>query len=311
MTVTVGVLGGGGFGRGLAKAAARAKNPVTLWSRTPRDVGPGIETTHDLAKATRVDLIFVAVPSAHALETAHDLRPYVDGSHRIVHVSRGLVGEDLMTITRLFREETAVRRVGALAGPLVADALEAGTPSGAIVGTLFPEIARLVRHAIGGPTLRIYETDDVVGVESASALVGMLALAAGFAQGFGAGPSALAVMCTRGLAEAQRIGHVLGARERTFNGLAGIGDLLAATSGDERPEVKLGRALARGATIEQAGREAGANIEGVSIARRVADYAARRNVETPIASTIADVIDGRLAATKAVEALMTREARGE
>lgn len=307
----VSVLGGGGFGRGLAHAAARAKNTVTLWSRTPRDVGNGVVNTQDLGKAVDAELLFVAVPSTHVLETARALRPYVDGSHRVVHVSRGLVGPELVTITRLFREETAVRRVGALGGPLVADALEKGTPSGAIVGTLFPEIAKLVREAIGSATLRIYETDDVVGVESASALVGMLALAAGFAHEIGVGPSALAILCTRGLAEAHRIGHALGGREKTFHGLAGVGDLLAATSGDDRPELKLGRALARGATLEQAGREAGANIEGVTIARRVAEYAARRNVEVPIAATIAELVERKIAPGKAIEALMTREQRVE
>lgn len=311
MTMRVAVLGGGGFGRSLALAAARAGNSVVLYSREERAVPAGIEATRDLATAAHADILFVAVPSPHVLSVAHALRPHLDGSHRLVHVSRGLVGDGLVPITRLLREETAARRIGVLAGPLVQSALATGAPSGAIVGSLFPEVAHAVRSAIGSRTLRIYQTDDVVGVEVASALVGMLALAAGFVQATGAGPAALGVMCTRGIAEAQRVGHALGAREKTFTGLAGFGDLLAATSGDDRPEIRLGRALAKGMSLEQAAREAGAYIEGVTIARRVADFAQRRNMEAPIAHAIGEVVGGKLSVAEAIDALMMREARSE
>lgn len=317
MTLRIGVVGGGGFGRGIATAGARAGNEVILWSRTPAradtDARGSTGSARDyrntaaLGDLAKTDLIFIAVPSLHVREVAHALGAYLDGSHLLVHVSRGLIGDDLRAITRVLREETPVVRLGALAGPLVAEALIDGTPSGAIVGSLFPEVASAVRGAIAGETLRIYSTDDVTGVEVASALVGMLALAAGFALGIGMGPSALAVLCTRGIAEAQRVGVKLGAKERTFVGLAGFGDLVSAVAGDERPEIKLGRALGKGASLAEAGRAAGAHIEGVSIARRIANFAERAKFAAPIAEATADMVEGKLSPREAVMSLMSRQ----
>lgn len=307
MTVPVGILGGGGFGRGLAHAAHRVGQRVVLWSRSDRHELPeGIETTDDLAALARAELIFVAVPSQHVAGLVRDLGRHLDGSHFLVHVSRGLVGDELTTLTHVLRSETPVRRVGVLAGPLVADALAEGTPGGGIVGTGFPEVVSAVRESIGGPTLRIYSTDDVNGVEVASAMVGLLALGMGFATALGIGPGALAVMGTRGMVEAARLGRLLDARERTFGGLAGFGDLLAALGGDDRPEMRLGRAMAEGHSLAEAAKSAGAHIEGVTIARRVARYAARMGVEVPISQALADVLEERLTLEQALESLMTR-----
>jgi glycerol-3-phosphate dehydrogenase (NAD(P)+) len=308
MTVKVGVIGGGGFGRGIALSACRAENDVVLWTRGfHKGEGAPYHTTTDLAALKDRDIIFLAVPSPYMSETSTALGTHLDGRHLLVHVSRGLVGDNLQTLTRVLHSTTPCRRVGALAGPLVADALAKGTPGGGIVGSLFPEVAEMVREAIAGPALKIYGTDDVVGVELASALVGLLALALGYAQGLGIGPSALAVLCSRGIAESQRIGLVLGAREKTFAGLAGFGDLVAAASGDDRPEMKLGRAIARGVNVTDAGREAGAHIEGVTIAERVASYAMRMHIEAPIAATTAAVLAGKMTAQAAVAALMSRQ----
>jgi len=314
VSLRVGIVGGGSFGRGLATAAARAGNDVTLWSRAAHssDATPApYRRTSALADIAATELIFVAVPSPHVRDTARALGAHLDGSHLLVHVSRGLIGDGLHTITRVLREETPVVRLGALAGPLVADALAAGTPSGAVVGSLFPEVGAAVRQAIAGETLRIYTTDDVAGVEVGSALVGMLALATGFAMGIGSGPAALAVLCTRGIAEAQRVGTRLGARERTLAGLAGFGDLTSAVAGDERPEIRLGRALAQGRSLEDAARDAGAYIEGVSIARRVARFAEQAGVDAPIAAATAAVVDGVLAPRDAMRALMARQVTPE
>jgi glycerol-3-phosphate dehydrogenase (NAD(P)+) len=307
MSTPVAVLGAGSFGRGLAHAAARVGRDVIIFSRVETDVGiDRVTTTNRLADLARAELIFVAVPSQHIEEVARDLGEHIDGRHLLVHVSRGLAGPDLTPLTRVLRELTPCRRVGALAGPLVADALTEGRTGGAIVGTRFPEIANAVRDAIGGPMLRIYSTDDVHGVEVASAMVGLLTLTGGFARHLGMGPAALAVMATRGLAEAARLGVALGALERTFYGLAGTGDLMAVLAGDDRPELRLAAAVAEGKSIEQATEAAGSNIESMELARRVADYADRAGVSAPIAEAMAEVLDGRCTPSDAVTRLMTR-----
>ena len=306
-SLPIGVLGAGNFGRAVARAASRAGRRVELWGRTPRDLSDArIHSTSDLSVLAEAELIFVAIPSQYVRAAATDLGAYLDGRHLLVHVSRGLIGEELLTITQCLREVTAARRVGALAGPLDADALANGAPCGAIVGSRFDEVARAVRDAIGGPALRIYDTRDVIGVEVASAMVGLLALATGYASEAGVGPAALAVFLTRGMAEATRLAVSLGAQSSTLMGLAGYGDLMAVAAGDERPEVRLGRALARGQRVQEAAEAAGANIEGVSIAARVAQFAEVTGLEAPIAAVIARFVDGELSRDAAIAALMAR-----
>jgi glycerol-3-phosphate dehydrogenase (NAD(P)+) len=305
--VTVAVVGGGGFGRGLALAAAREGRPVVLWSRQPRELdAPGVRSTTHLADLADAELVFLAVPSVHVRALAVELGTHLDGSHLLVHVSRGLIGEQLETLTQLLREVTPVRRVGALAGPLVAKALIEGQPGGGIVGSLFPEVADAVCHALAGKRLRIYRTDDVVGVEVASAMVGLMALGLGYAQGMGFGPGTLAVLGTRGLAEAARVAVARGADERTFAGLAGAGDLMAAVAGDGRPEVEFGRALAEGRPVEEAAARAGAYVEGSSIAAQVAAFAGRTGIEAPVSTALAKLIRGTITGEKVIAELMAR-----
>ncbi len=307
----VAVVGAGGFGRAIAQAAARCGRDVILWSRSERSSEEArVRRTSALAEVAAAELAFVAVPSPFVASVADELAPHLDGRHYLVHVSRGLIGEELAPISRVLRERTPAHRVGALAGPLAVDALREGSPSGAIVGTRFPEVADAVREAIGSPALRIYDTDDVVGVEVASAMVGLLALTAGYAQAMEVNGTTLAVFLTRALAEAARIAPTLGADPQTLFGLAGMGDLMAVLAGGDRPEVRLGRALAGGAPLAAAGAEAGAHIEGVSIAQRLAEHARRMDLEAPITQAIVGVLEGR-SAQEALDALMAREVGSE
>ncbi|NNE20658.1 MAG: NAD(P)-binding domain-containing protein [Myxococcales bacterium] len=306
MTLRIGVVGAGGFGRAIAQASARHGHEVVVWSRKDRELPDPIETSTDIESVRGCELIFLAVPARHAIEAAERLGEVVDGRHLMVHISRGLIGPELKTITKVIAEKTVCRRLGALAGPLVADALAEGRPSGAILGTGFPELTAMVREALGGSKLRVYDTPDVVGVELASATVGFLTVVLAYADEVGVGPSTLAVLATRGMVEVSRIGQTLGAEESTFMGLAGLGDLIAAVAGDERPEIRLGRALAKGATLSSAVGEAGAYIEGIEVAAQMMEHARRLDLETPISSTFVALSQGRISSDDAIQALMER-----
>lgn len=306
MSLRIGVVGAGGFGRAIAQASARHGHEVVVWSRRERELPEPIETSTDIGSIRNCELIFMAVPARHAIETAEQLGEVVDGRHLMVHISRGLIGPELRTITKVIAEKTVCRRLGALAGPLVADALAEGRPSGAILGTGFPELTEMVRDALGGSELRVYDTPDVVGVELASATVGFLTVVLAYAKEVGVGPSTLAVLATRGMVEVSRIGQTLGAEESTFMGLAGLGDLIAAVAGDERPEIRLGRALAKGATLSSAVGEAGAYIEGIEVASQMMEHARRLGLETPISSTFVALSQGRMSSDDAIHALMER-----
>jgi glycerol-3-phosphate dehydrogenase (NAD(P)+) len=123
----IAVVGGGSFGWGLALAAERAGREVLLWSRRPQREGtPKIHLASSLAELARAELVFFAVPSPVMPALARELGVHLDGAHYLVHVSRGIVGDELQTLSQVLRTCTPCRRVGALAGPLVAQALADG-----------------------------------------------------------------------------------------------------------------------------------------------------------------------------------------
>jgi glycerol-3-phosphate dehydrogenase (NAD(P)+) len=313
MSPPIGVVGGGSFGQSLARAAVRVGQRVILWSRQERrlDGGDALVHTTRLPDLAPAELVFFAVPSPHVTALADELGHYLDGSHLLVHVSRGLIGPELGTVSEVLGSRTPCRRVGALAGPLVAKNLAEGHPGGAIIGSAFPEVIEAVTEAIGGPRLRVYGTDDVVGVEVASALVGLVALALGYALRMGMEPGTLAVLATRGLAEATRVGEVRGGLSRTFAGLAGAGDLIAAVAGDGRPEVEFGKALAEGLDLRAAAERAGAYVEGAALAAHVAAFGRLRGIQVPLSVGIAKLMAGEISAKQLAEALMARPAKRE
>ena len=308
MSARIAVVGGGAFGWGLALAAERAGHEVLMWSRRPQREGTKrVHLVGALAELAAAELVFFAVPSPHMPAIASELGQHLDGAHFLVHVSRGIVGEELQTLSQVLRTRTPCRRVGALAGPLVAQAMIDGAPGGGIVASRFPEVQAAVSAALGGQSLRIYRTDDLIGAEFASTGVGLLAMAVGFGRGLGLGPATLAVMASRGMSECTRIGVALGGRTETFTGLAGYGDLIAAVADDGRPELAVGRELAAGTPLGQIGRQIGAYVEGLESARRIAAYARRTGAHAPLISLCADVFEGKVASGKALAALMSRQ----
>jgi glycerol-3-phosphate dehydrogenase (NAD(P)+) len=302
----VGVIGGGAWGLALAAAAARTGGTTLLLSRRAHngETPQGIELVGAGAElAERARLILLAVPSGVARDVVRDLGPYLDGRHFIVHGVRGLVprpndvtgrAEELETISDIVRDETPVRRIGALGGPALASDLLAGRPSVMVCGSRYPEVIRALRAAFDGPMVRLSATEDLLGLEWASALVGCLAIGVGYARGVGLGAGLLAAVITRAVEEAARLAAAAGGDDRTLLGLAGYGDLLASIAQTERPEMLVGEALAKGKSLEQALSEAKQRVEAVELTGRVVAWAEARGVAAPIFGTLSrSVLAGR------------------
>jgi glycerol-3-phosphate dehydrogenase (NAD(P)+) len=295
----VGIIGAGPFARALTAAVERAGRPVAAcpdWHDAP--------ILERLVEGTT--LVFLAAHSDELVALARRLGEVCDGRHALVHPLRGLVGDALEPTSTILRAHTPVKKIGALGGPLVAAAMLDGRPSGGIVGSRFGEVCDLVRAALVSPSLRMYATDDLLGVELAACLMGVLAMGAGFSRAAGVGASASGVLLTRGVHEAATIATLWGARRETFFGLAGFGDLLAAVADDDRPEVRLGRLLGGGMPLAQVSAAVGGVPESVRIGTAVAAKAARAGIETPIFRALGEIATGRPPA-EAIAELMRHE----
>jgi glycerol-3-phosphate dehydrogenase (NAD(P)+) len=291
----VAVVGGGAWGLALAAAAARTGKTVLVLSRralTKSELPAGVTLAKDNREiAERARLLILAIPSSVARATARALGAHIDGRHIVVHGVRGLVGDgeqhELETMSDVIRDETPARRIGALGGPALVDDLLAGRPSVLVCGSQFPEVGAAASECFTHETLRLYTTHDRRGLEWASALVGCLAIGMGYAQGIGASPGLVAALLSRSVHEAGRLAEAAGGEERTLLGLAGYGDLLAATGQERRPEIVLGRALANGAKLSDALATLGQRIEAVELVPRVLAWAHRVGVRVPIFDMLA------------------------
>jgi len=312
-TRAVAVIGGGPWGLALASASARAGTKTWLYSRKERVAAlpHGVTQALDYRQIADVArLVILAVPSQTAGEVAFAMGEYLDGRHLVVHGIRGIAKDAMVPISDVIRRESPVRRIGAIGGPLVADDLAAGRPSVMVVGSSYPEVRKAVSEAFVTPTLRLYETDDLRGLEWASALVGCLMIGAGYAKASGFGAGMVAAFISRGVQEAGRIAAAAGGDERTLLGLAGYGDLLASVEQPARPEIKLGTALAAGKSLDQAKGEAKLRVEALELIPRVNAWAAAHKVKAPIFRALAEGILAAEPAAEVVHQLMTGPVEG-
>jgi glycerol-3-phosphate dehydrogenase (NAD(P)+) len=294
--MTVGILGGGRWGFALARAAQMAGNrAVVCTRRDTADRPEGVEVTGEVhVLGARATLIILAVPSNVARPVATTLGDSTTGAHYVVHAVRGLSSEGLLPISAVVRQETPVKRVGALAGPVLAHDLLEGRPSVIAVASHYPEVIESVKSAIASPSLRVSASDDIVGTEWASALVGAMLVGVGFARELGISEPLISGLMVRALREAASMGVAAGGLEKTFYGLAGIGDLMAAMAQqDARPEVAFGQRVAKGARSAQLAAEMGVRIEPIDLVPRLVTFARQRGLKTPVFETLAAVIEGR------------------
>jgi glycerol-3-phosphate dehydrogenase (NAD(P)+) len=303
----VAVIGAGSWGLALAAAAARSGTKTRVHSRrTDVALPPGVERAEQyLHVEPDARLVILAVPSPVVRDVARRLGDHLDGRHLVLHGIRGLTGPDLETIGDVIRDETPARRIGALGGPALSEDLLADRPSVLVCGSNFPEVTAAATAVLGSRTVRLYTTRDLRGVEWASALVGCRALAVGYGQGAGMSVGITAAFISRAMNEASRLAQAVGAEERTMMGLAGYGDLLAAIGQGDRPEVRLGRAVARGAKLDDALASLGERVEVVELAPRVAAWADKHKVPAPIFHAVVHALEGGHSAASLVETLMT------
>lgn len=215
----------------------------------------------------------------------------------LVHEIRAQVAPDLLT--------------GVLSGPSFAREVAAGQPTALVAASEHADVRAALVDAFHSDTLRVYASDDIIGVEVGGAVKNVLAIATGFCDGLKLGLNARAALITRGLAEMSRLGVALGAQNETFTGLSGLGDLVLTATGDLSRNRQVGLLLAQGQTLAQAVASLGHVAEGAYCARTVVQRAQALGIEMPISEAVVALLDGEVTPVQAVASLMERNATVE
>jgi glycerol-3-phosphate dehydrogenase (NAD(P)+) len=272
----------------------------------------GIEVVQELeASLHGVAAIVLAVPSqglAGVLALAGGFAPR---PAFWVIAAKGLEEASGRRMSEVFAAALPGRRSAVLAGPSLAREVALGQPASVLAASEDEASAARAQELFHAPVFRVYTNTDVIGVEIGTSVKNVVALAAGIVDGMGLGANAKGALVTRGLAEVTRLGVALGARERTFLGLAGVGDLVTTCASPLSRNRTLGEAIGRGVPVEAAIRGMTQVAEGVPTTRSAIRLAARHGVEMPIAEQVGRVLDGAVGPGEAVRALMTRPPRGE
>lgn len=340
------VLGAGAWGTALASHAAAAHD-VVLWGRDADQLAkmaadgvnaaylPGValaatlryERDFDAAVAhalADVDgLLVVATPVSGLREMTARIAALAQARGasgaapvRMVWLCKGFEADTNAMPHQMVAEVLAQAgspglHYGVLSGPSFAREVALGLPCALTIAGNSGDLAENAQRAFHHRAMRVYGSDDLVGVEVGGAVKNVLAIATGASDGLGLGLNARAALVTRGLAEMTRLGTALGGRVETFMGLAGMGDLILTATGDLSRNRRVGQELATGKTLQQVLESLGHVAEGVRCAQAVNALAAKHGVEMPITRAVCAVLFEGLAAADAVSQLLQRDARDE
>lgn len=323
----IAVLGAGAWGTAMALAAA-ARHDVVLWARDPAQAqrmqdlrcndrylpeaalpeGLQITADHVVALAhARDGLIVIGTPMSGL---RGELAALPAGA-RALWLCKGFEKDTGALGHEIAREIAPQARVGVLSGPSFALEVARGQPTALVAASTDAPLSACAVEAFHGDALRVYTSNDPVGVEVGGAVKNVMAIATGIADGLGLGQNARAALVTRGLAEMTRLGLALGARAETFMGLSGLGDLVLTATGDLSRNRRVGLMLAEGRSLGAALAALGHVAEGVYTAPTLQRRARELAVDMPITDAVVAVLAGALTPAQALRQLMARESRPE
>lgn len=326
----ISVIGDGGWGTTLSVYLAHKGFPVLLWGAFAENIDlirarrinekflPGIKIpqnvslTSDLGEAVNHgDLIILAVPSQYVAKILRCMRRYDLRKKTFLSVIKGIEQKSLLRVSEIIIRELGNIPLAVLSGPTIAGEVAKGIPSTAVIASRDIKLAKAIQHLLNSETFRIYTNADIIGLELAGSLKNIIALACGVCDGLGFGTNTKAAILTRGLVEMARLGQTLGAKQKTFSGLAGLGDLVTTCSSLQSRNRSVGEQLGKGKSIKDILKNMAMVAEGVATVKAAYRLSRKFKIAMPITTEVYNIIYRNKRPEKAVEDLMRRKIKAE
>ena len=332
MNITI--LGSGTWGIALARVLCLNGSSVTVWSKFADEAAaldrerkapnlPGvaipkeIRFTSDAAAAAQgADYLLNAVPSVYVRETAALFSAVLRDDPVWINASKGIESSTLMTLTEVIEDELVRSgrpkpRTVAISGPTHAEEVARDMPTLIVAAGEDEELTAGVQKLFEGSCIRPYSNRDKRGVQICGALKNVEALAVGIARGLGYGDNTRAAMITRGMEEIRRLGLAMGCNERTFFGLAGIGDLIVTATSSHSRNNRAGMLIGQGKTPQEALDEGGMVVEGVNALPAAIRLCEKYGMDMPLIDAVRQVIRNNADPKEIVQDLMGRKLKQE
>lgn len=330
---SMGIVGGGSWGTALAIHCASVGMSVSLWvyeedlarrmAETrendvylPNATLPGaIRVTHSFEDCLAgTQMVMSVVPSHLSREVWSEAHSYLPVDATLINATKGIEDGTYLTSSGVLAESIGgdiQNRMVTLSGPTFAREVARGQPAAAVIAGHNAGLSSTVQLALISENFRFYTNQDPIGVEVAASLKNVMAIAVGICDGLQLGHNARAALITRGLAELARLGVALGADPLTFQGLAGVGDLVLTCTGDLSRNRTLGLRLGRGEKLADITASTPMVAEGVRTTRSARGLARREGVVMPITEEIYKVLYSSRDVGQALKELMSRSPKRE
>jgi len=330
--MNVSVIGAGSWGTAVANLLAEKGYHVKLWARdgqlakdinrlhhNPRylkdiQLENEVEAVNHLTEALKfTDVIIFAVPSHAMREIVKSVKEALKSDPLIVSLTKGLETDTMMRMSEVISQVMPAQsgKVGVLSGPNHAEEVSLHVPSATVISSRRPRTATRLQEMFMTPYFRVYTNTDIIGVELGAAIKNVIAIAAGISDGLGYGDNTKASLMTRGLTEMTRLGVAAGAKDSTFAGLSGVGDLIATCTSQHSRNRAVGERLAKGASPAEITRETRMIAEGINTCAGINELAKKYKVEMPISRAVYEVIYKSKNPYECVQELMGRGATDE
>ncbi|GAB5453233.1 MAG: NAD(P)H-dependent glycerol-3-phosphate dehydrogenase [Halioglobus sp.] len=308
MTLRVGLLGGGSWGTTVASLVAR-NTAVKIWARdagTVEEINsrhtnekylPGATLPDDLCAVATIeeavsdiDVLIMGIPSQGFRAVLQEVKPHLRAWVPVISLTKGLEQETRLRMTQIIEEVLPGHPVGVLSGPNLAREIMAGQAAASVIAMEDDIIVRELQRLFSSGLFRVYTNNDVIGCELGGVLKNIIAIAVGMGDGQGAGDNTRSALITRGLAEATRLGTAMGGKEKTFAGLAGMGDMIATCTSPQSRNRHVGVQLGKGRSLDEIIEEMVMVAEGVKSAPTVIALAQEYDIDMPIARDVHRVV---------------------
>lgn len=324
------VLGAGSWGTALAMVLSENSENVSLWTKCKNQVKEineertntkylkgikvpeNIYCTVDIEDAVNdSEIIVLAVPSQAIRSVSKELKECLKENQIVVNVAKGLEKETGLRMSQVVIEEIKDIRYVVLSGPSHAEEVAKRLPTTIVVSSFDKEASEIVQNAFMTDVFRVYTNDDVIGVELGGTLKNIIAFGCGVCDGLGYGDNTKSALITRGLHEIKSLGVSLGAKEETFNGLSGVGDLIVTCTSQHSRNRMAGYLIGQGYSKEEAVAKVEMVVEGIVATEAVYKKTRGLNKEFPILESIYSIVFEDKKPEDALKELMSRDKKGE
>ena len=324
----IAIIGSGTWGIALAIHLAKSGNNIKVWSFSEEEakainqdrkckflpdavIGKNITCYTDMKIVIEgSEIILHVTPSKFVRETIKKYKEYVT-TQPIIMCAKGFEADTLCTLSQIIEQEMPNIQYGIFSGPSHAEEVSIGIPTAIVIASKEESVKNLVQETFMNETMRVYSSDDVIGVELGGALKNIIAFCAGIATELKLGDNSFAALITRGLVEITRLGMAMGGKHDTFYGLSGLGDLIVTCMSEHSRNRRAGRLIGKGYTVDQAKQEIGMVIESIDNIEVAYALSKKYNIEMPIVNAVYDILYNHLQPKDAVTMLMTREKKSE